>query len=153
MNSKDNKRQNMVWHLLKRNISAGQLSGYALSTFVGLAILSVALQFYRDVISLWHDEDRLFGENYIVLSKRVSGLGGLLGDGNSAFSVDEIKDIERQPWTRKVREPLLPLILMSMHRPRWAADGCRHRCFWRRFRMNSLISHHVNGIMILREEV
>ena len=92
----------MVWCLLRRNISTGQLAGYAVATFVGLAILSVALQFYRDVISLWHDEDKLFGENYIVVSKKVSGLGGLFGSDSSAFSADEISDIARQPWSRKV---------------------------------------------------
>lgn len=92
----------MVWCLLRRNISTGQLAGYAVATFVGLAILSVALQFYRDVISLWHDEDKLFGENYIVISKKVSGFGGLFGSDSSAFSADEISDIARQPWSRKV---------------------------------------------------
>lgn len=92
----------MVWCLLRRNISTGQLAGYAVATFVGLAILSVALQFYRDVISLWHDEDKLFGENYIVVSKKVSGFGGLFGSDSSAFSADEISDIARQPWSRKV---------------------------------------------------
>ncbi len=92
----------MVWCLLRRNISTGQLAGYAVATFVGLAILSVALQFYRDVISLWHDEDKLFGENYIVISKKVSGFGGLFGSDSSAFYADEISDIARQPWSRKV---------------------------------------------------
>lgn len=102
MKNKDNKHGDMVWRLLRRNISAGQLAGYAVATFVGLAIVSVALQFYRDVTSIWHDEDKLFGENYIVVSKRVSGLGGLFGSGNSSFSADEIRDISNQPWARKV---------------------------------------------------
>lgn len=102
MKNKDNKYGDMVWRLLRRNISAGQLAGYAVATFVGLAIVSVALQFYRDVTSIWHDEDKLFGENYIVVSKRVSGLGGLFGSGNSSFSADEIRDISNQPWARKV---------------------------------------------------
>lgn len=102
MNPEENKHRNMVWCLLRRNISTGQLAGYAVATFVGLAILSVALQFYRDVISLWHDEDKLFGENYIVVSKKVSGFGGLFGSDSSAFSADEISDIARQPWSRKV---------------------------------------------------
>ncbi|HJE39464.1 MAG: hypothetical protein C7K11_00970 [Candidatus Amulumruptor caecigallinarius] len=102
MNPEENKHRNMVWCLLRRNISTGQLAGYAVATFVGLAILSVALQFYRDVISLWHDEDKLFGENYIVVSKKVSGFGGLFGSNSSAFSADEISDIARQPWSRKV---------------------------------------------------
>ena len=45
MNPEENKHRNMVWCLLRRNISTGQLAGYAVATFVGLAILSVALQF------------------------------------------------------------------------------------------------------------
>ena len=55
MKNKDNKHGDMVWRLLRCNISAGQLAGYAVATLVGLAIVSVALQFYRDVTSIWHD--------------------------------------------------------------------------------------------------
>lgn len=100
MSKSGNKRDDMVWRLLRRNISSGQLAGYAVATFVGLAIVAVALQFYRDVISIWHDEDKLFGENYIVISKRVSGLGGLFGNADTSFSTDEIADISKQTWAR-----------------------------------------------------
>lgn len=103
MSTGTTKQGDMVWRLLRRNISAGQLLGYAVATLVGLSIISVALQFYRDVTSIWHDEDKLFGENYIVISKRVSGLGGLFGgNDSSAFSPDEIASIGSQPWARKV---------------------------------------------------
>ena len=41
----------MVWNLLRKNISAGQMAGYAVATLVGLAIVVGALQFYRDISS------------------------------------------------------------------------------------------------------
>ena len=46
--------KDIVWRLLKRNISAGQLIGYAVANFVGLSIVLTAIQFYRDVTAVWN---------------------------------------------------------------------------------------------------
>lgn len=37
--------KNIVWQLLRRNISVGQLAGYAVANLVGLAIVLTAVQF------------------------------------------------------------------------------------------------------------
>ncbi|MCM1077047.1 MAG: ABC transporter permease [Bacteroides sp.] len=97
--------RNIVWRLLRRNINAGQIAGYAFANLVGLVIVLTALQFYRDVTTVWDDEDSFISKDYLILSKKVSGLGNLLGgsDGNGTrFSRDEIADISSQPWARKV---------------------------------------------------
>ena len=96
--------KNTVWRLLRRNISAGQIAGYAVANFVGLAIVLTALQFYRDVSTVWNDEDSFISKDYLILSKRVEGIGALTGgDGTSTrFSDGEIDDIVAQPWARKV---------------------------------------------------
>ena len=39
----------MIWKLLRKNISIWQIAGYAAATFIGLSIVLIALQFYRDV--------------------------------------------------------------------------------------------------------
>ena len=41
-----NSYKGLVWRLLRRNISAGQIAGYALATLVGLSIVLCAVRFY-----------------------------------------------------------------------------------------------------------
>ncbi len=93
----------MVWRLLRRNISVWQTAGYALANFVGLSIVLCALKFYCDVRSGEQGEDPYVTRDYIVISKKVSGIGGLLGADNG-FSPDEISEIAGQPWSRRVGE-------------------------------------------------
>lgn len=108
-----NKRRNIVWRLLRRNISAGQLAGYALANFVGLAIVLTAIQFYRDINSVWDGDDSFISRDYLIISKKVEGvnLGSILGGqaGKSAgdpnsFSPEERAGLESQPWVRRVGE-------------------------------------------------
>ncbi|MCM1484485.1 MAG: ABC transporter permease [Muribaculaceae bacterium] len=93
--------RNVVWRLLRRNISAAQLAGYAVANLVGLAIVITAIQFYRDVTSVWDSDDSFISRDYLILSHRVSGLGSMLG-GAPSFSDSDIADIEKQPWVRRV---------------------------------------------------
>lgn len=94
--------RNIVWRLLRRNISPGQIIGYALANFAGLAIVVTALQFYRDVTAGWDSEDSMISSDYLVMSKRVDGLGGLFGAADTRFSPADIDSIEAQPWCRRV---------------------------------------------------
>lgn len=98
---------NTVWRLLRHNISAGQIAGYALASFVGLTIVLTAIQFYRDVSSVWNDDDSFISKDYLILSKRVEGVSGLFGRasasaGDTRFSEQDIADIASRPWVRKV---------------------------------------------------
>lgn len=95
---------NMVWRLLRHNISAGQLAGYALANLVGLAIVLIAVQFYRDVTTVWNDEDSFISNDYLIISKKVTGLGSIFGADEDAtkFTSGEIDDIASQPWAKKV---------------------------------------------------
>ncbi len=91
----------MVWKLLRKNISVWQLCGYAAATLVGVAILMVALQFYRDVSagagSRGSDGIGLASSRNIVISKPV-GLGDTFSGKAPVFSAGEIADLEAQPW-------------------------------------------------------
>ena len=47
----------MISKLLRKNTSPARIAGFTLSNFIGLAIVLVALQFYRDAGSIWSDDD------------------------------------------------------------------------------------------------
>jgi hypothetical protein len=95
--------RNMVWQLLRRNISAGQLIGYALANLAGLAIVISAIQFYNDVTAVWDEEDTFLTRDYMILSRKVTGLGSLISNGQpNGFSDKDISDLEHQDWVKRV---------------------------------------------------
>ena len=96
------KQQSAVWHLLRRNISKAQLAGYAVANLVGLCIVISAIQLYRDVSSVWSAEDSFISRDYLIISKEVGGLGSLLTGKQASFAPDEIKELQDQPWVRRV---------------------------------------------------
>lgn len=93
-------KNNLVWRLMRRNISLGQIVGYALANFVGLSIVLIALQFFFDsrAGSVEGEESFITGD-YIVASKKVSEIGSLLGSANS-FSEEELDELRSQPWVK-----------------------------------------------------
>lgn len=91
----------LMWKLLRKNISAGQLTGFAIANLIGLTIVLLAVQFYGDVRPIFNDEESFIRRDYLVVTHKISGMGALLGTGSS-FSDEAIADIERQPWVRKV---------------------------------------------------
>lgn len=93
-------KRSIVWQLLRRNISVAQLTGYAVANLVGLAIVLTAIQFYRDVTTVWNDEDSFISRDYVIISKQVNGIS--LGSSALEFTPDEIADISKQPWMRNL---------------------------------------------------
>lgn len=97
--------KNPVWRLLRRNISPGQLGGYALANLAGLCIVLVAIQFYRDVNTVFTADDSFIKRDYLVMSKTVtSDLLGLGDDNLNSFSDAELDELKAQPWVRRVGE-------------------------------------------------
>lgn len=94
-------KQNPVNRLLRRNVSVGQLVGYALANFVGLAIVLTALQFYLDIRSAASGEDSFISRDYLIISKRVDGLGTLATGSKINFSKNDIDEIAVKPWVRR----------------------------------------------------
>lgn len=89
----------MITRLLARNISVGQIVGYAAANLIGLAIVLGAIQLFRDVTSVSSDSDSFVSSDYLIIAKHVSGLGG-----TKPFTKAEIEEISRQPWTADVGE-------------------------------------------------
>ena len=87
--------------LLRKNTSAARVAAFVVSTFIGLAIVLGALQFYGDARSIWDEEDSFIKTDYLVVNKRVTS-ANTLGAESTSFTEAEISDIEAQPWVRKV---------------------------------------------------
>lgn len=96
--TKNKKFQPDVWELLRRNLSRGQLAGYALANIVGLAVVLTGLLFYCDSRHVSDSDDQFFSNDYVVVSKKIDGIGF----APTIFSDEEIKDISRQSWVKKV---------------------------------------------------
>lgn len=91
----------IMWKLLRKHISAGQLIGFSIANLIGLTIVILAVQFYNDVHPIFEDEDSFIRRDYLVITHKVSGMGALMGS-SSEFTEDAIADLEHQPWVRKV---------------------------------------------------
>ncbi|MBQ8051141.1 MAG: ABC transporter permease [Bacteroidaceae bacterium] len=87
----------LVWKLLRQHISAPQLAGFFLANLLGMLIVLLALQFYKDVRPVFSQEDGFINSDYLIVSKRVSMMGG-----TSAFTPRELDDLGRQSFTKSL---------------------------------------------------
>ena len=86
----------LLLRLLKRHISPAQLLGFVLANLIGLGILLLGLQFYRDALTALSAKDSLMRADYLIISKQVTS--GLFGSRDNSFSAEEIADLEQQPF-------------------------------------------------------
>lgn len=93
----------LVWKLMRRHISVGQLAGFFLANLCGMVIVLLSIQFYADVAPVFTAGDSFMKKDYIVVSKKVSTLGSVVGK-STTFSVAEIDELKDQPFTRAVGE-------------------------------------------------
>ena len=49
----------LVWKLLRQHISIGQLAGFFLANLFGMMIVLLSVQFYKDVIPVFTEGDRI----------------------------------------------------------------------------------------------
>lgn len=92
----------LMWKLLRANISAAQLTGFALANLVGLTIVILAVQFYGDVSKIFDDDESFIKRDYLVITRKVTSMGSLLGRDASQFDAAAVSDLQAQPWVRKV---------------------------------------------------
>lgn len=93
----------MLRKLLRHNISVWQLVGYALAATIGLAIVMIAVLFYRDLSAAWANESgdiQLIPPRNMVITKPVSLTSTFTG--TPSFSSDEVAEIEAQSWCNGV---------------------------------------------------
>ncbi|MFM7765864.1 MAG: ABC transporter permease [Sphingomonadales bacterium] len=87
--------------LLSKTQNPKQLIGGIAGTFIGVLLLSLAVQIYFEYKSLFQEPKNDFGKQYIIINKKISALNTLSG-GISAFSADDIKDIKKLPSVQNV---------------------------------------------------
>ena len=93
----------LVWKLMRRHISLGQLAGFFFANLCGMVIVLLSIQFYQDVAPVFTEGDSFMKKDYIIVSKKVSTLGSFVGK-SSTFSASEIEEIDEQPFTKGVGE-------------------------------------------------
>ncbi len=91
----------MIRKLLRKNTSPSRVAAFLLSNFIGLAIVLGALQFYLDARSIWTGSDSFISSDFLVVNKKVTS-ANTFGTTSTAFSEEEIADIESQPWVRSL---------------------------------------------------
>ncbi|MBQ0050372.1 MAG: ABC transporter permease [Bacteroidales bacterium] len=91
----------LVWKLLRQHVSIGQLVGFFFANLLGMLIVLLSIQFYQDVKPAFSQEDSFIKNDYLIVSKSISMVGGLTGQSTS-FSEAEIADIEAQPFSKGV---------------------------------------------------
>ncbi|MCL2562229.1 MAG: ABC transporter permease [Rikenellaceae bacterium] len=91
----------LVWKLLRRHVSVGQLAGFFLANLIGMAIILVAVQFYRDVRPVIAAPDSFMSNDFLILSRDVGQ--GVRTDG-VGFSREELDALAAQPFVLAVGE-------------------------------------------------
>ncbi|MBQ8673993.1 MAG: ABC transporter permease [Bacteroides sp.] len=91
----------LVWKLLRRHISIGQLSGFFLANLFGMLIILLGTQFYHDVLPALSGKESFMQKEYVIATKRISTLGGLTGKSNT-FTAREMEEMADQPFAGSV---------------------------------------------------
>ena len=91
----------LVWKLLRRHISIGQLAGFFLASLFGMTVILLSVQGYRDALPLFTAEDSFMRHDYLVVTKRISTIGSLTGSSNT-FTPEDIQDLKEQSFTRSI---------------------------------------------------
>lgn len=92
----------LVWKLLRQHISIAQLAGFFFANLFGMFIVLLGLQFYNDVKPLFSQEDGFLKPEYLIVSKRISGMSLLNAGEKFGFTNEEIQDITGQPFCKSV---------------------------------------------------
>lgn len=72
-----------------------------LANLCGMIIVLLGIQFYRDVLPVFTQGDSFIKKDFVIVSKKVSTLGTLVGK-SSTFSTGDVAEIEEQPFTKSV---------------------------------------------------
>ena len=91
----------LVWKLLRRHVSIGQLTGFFLANLIGMAIVLLAVQAYCDIRPVLTGGDSFLKQDYLIAGKKVGTLGSLMGK-SSTFTPEEMENLRSQPFTVQV---------------------------------------------------
>jgi len=92
---------NLIWKLLKENISKVQLTGFFIANLIGMTIIMVAIQFYSDISPIFSQKDDLFKKDFFTITKKV-GLLSSLSSSSSGFTPKEIEDLQNSGFVKDI---------------------------------------------------
>ena len=88
----------LLWKLLRRHLSPGQLAGFALANFLGMMIVLLSVQFYVDLAPAFAGDDGPLPPDYLMVSKRV----GAFSSASLEFTPEEQEELSRQPFVKNL---------------------------------------------------
>lgn len=91
----------LIWKVLRRHLSIGQLCGFVIANIIGLAIIVFGIQLYRDIEPIVSNKAGFMKPDYMVVTKPVTTFDALSG-GKPAFTEEEIEDIRSQEFVEKL---------------------------------------------------
>ncbi|MBO4826936.1 MAG: ABC transporter permease [Prevotella sp.] len=92
---------NLVWKLLRHHISIPQLLGFFFANLVGMLIVLLGYQFYRDVLPVFTADDSFMKSDFMIVSKRISASTTFSGRDNG-FTNADIDELSHQPFVKKL---------------------------------------------------
>lgn len=93
--------KNLIWKLLRQHVSIPQIAGFFMASLMGMTIVLLAWQFYRDVEPVLIADDAFMRSDFLVVSKKV-GTAQTLSGRQLTFSAEEQEDLQRQGFVEKV---------------------------------------------------
>ncbi len=91
----------VVWKLLRQHMNLFQLGGFFLANLLGMVIILLSIQFYQDILPVFTSPDSFIKKDFLILTKRVSTVGSLLGS-NTTFSPSEIDELKEQAFVKNI---------------------------------------------------
>ncbi len=91
----------LIWKLLRRHLSVGQLVGFFFANLLGMLIVLLSLQFYEDILPAFTGDDGVMKNTYIIVSKQISAVTTMRGEAQT-FTEADIRDFESQRFTKQV---------------------------------------------------
>lgn len=93
----------LLWKLLRNHISIAQFVGFSIANLIGMYVILFSVQMYMDISPIFTSKDNLFGNDYLVVSKRFSTTSSIFGTKEiSTFSPKEIDEISEQPFVESI---------------------------------------------------
>jgi len=90
---------NLIWKLLRENISKAQLAGFFVANLIGMTIVLVAIQFYFDISPIFTQKDDLFKRDFFTITKKVNLLDAF-SSSSSAFTSQEIDELRNSGFVK-----------------------------------------------------
>jgi len=103
----------MIWKLQKKTLLPLQIFGYGITLCIGITIVLTTLNIYNDIHPILEEETEMFGNNAVVINKKISTFTTFTGANDSRkgkdvdrrsiyFDKEDIEELENQEFVEKI---------------------------------------------------